>query len=155
MKYHAGVLMIMLGLSGCASLISKPAPPAVKLAGIVLTQANLLEQTFILKLQLSNPNDYVLPIRGLRYQLDINGQPFAHGGNLDEVTLPAKGDAIVEVDARTNLQAWIKQLRNIGDKDKVAYRIHGEITAPGANVQLPYDHQGETSLAALKRWFPR
>ena len=69
--------------------------------------------------------------------------------------LAAKSDAIVEVDAKTNLQAWIKQLRNIGDKDKVTYRIHGEIAAPGANLQLPYDHKGETSLAALKRWLPR
>ena len=155
MKHNVGVLMIMLGLNGCASLVSKPEPPIVKLVGITLTQADLLEQTFILKLQLSNPNDYALPIRGLRYQLDINGQEFAHGGNLDEVTLPAKSDAIVEVDAKTNLQAWIKQLRNIGDKDKVAYRIHGKIAAPGANLQLPYDHRGETSLASLKRWLPR
>ncbi|RTK99437.1 MAG: hypothetical protein EKK59_06010 [Neisseriaceae bacterium] len=155
MKHYSAVLMIMLGLAGCAALISKPEPPTVKLAGISLTQANLLEQTFILKLQLSNPNDYALPIRGLRYQLEVNGQEFAHGGNLDEVTLAAKSDAIVEVDAKTNLQAWIKQLRNIGDKDKVTYRIHGEIAAPGANLQLPYDHKGETSLAALKRWLPR
>lgn len=155
MKRNVGVLLLMLSLSGCASLMSKPEPPTVKLAGITLTQANLLEQTFILKLQLSNPNDYELPIRGLRYQLDINGQEFARGGNLDAVTLPAKSDAIVEVDAKTNLQAWITQLRNIGDKDRVAYRIHGEIAAPGANLQLPYDHRGETSLAALKRWLPR
>ena len=87
----------MLGLAGCAALISKPEPPTVKLAGISLTQANLLEQTFILKLQLSNPNDYALPIRGLRYQLEVNGQEFAHGGNLDEVTAAGVFELMLEL----------------------------------------------------------
>lgn len=146
-------LIISLMLSACAGLLKKPEPPQVQLAGVVLTQANLLEQSFIIKLQLSNPNDFELPIKGLLYQVDVNDQEFVHGSSLAEITLPAKGSAILEVDAKTNLQALARQLRGIKAAENARYRIRGEIST--TNLSLPFDHRGETSLGNLIRWLPR
>lgn len=153
MRLRFLLLIVSLLLSACAGLLKKPEPPQVQLAGVVLTQANLLEQSFIIKLQLSNPNDFELPINGLRYQVDVNDQEFVHGNSLAEISLPAKGSAILELDARTNLQALVKQLRDIKATENARYRIRGEIST--TNINLPFDHRGETSLGSLTRWLPR
>lgn len=145
--------IVSLVLTACAGLLKKPEPPQVQLAGVVLTQANLIEQSFILKLQLSNPNDFDLPIKGLLYKIDINDQEFVHGSNLTAITLPAKGSAILEADAKTNLQALARQLRSAKAEENARYRIRGEIST--ANISLPFEHRGETSLGALIRWLPR
>ena len=120
---------------------------------MVLTEANLFEQRFLVKLRLSNPNGFDLPLNGLRYRLDIGDQPLMEGNTVAAALLPANGSAIVELDARTQLMDVIRQIRHLTtDNGKLRYRIVGEASVSGAaDLRLPFDRQGEFDPEIL-RW---
>ena len=92
-----------LALSACSTFGSKPESPVVTLAGLQIVKADFFEQRFALDLRLQNPNDFVLPIRGMSYDLVLNGTSFASGVSASKVDVPALGEAVVKVESVTNL----------------------------------------------------
>lgn len=155
MIHRFSVLILMLLLAACSSILQKPEPPQVALAGITLTEANLFEQRFLLKLRVSNPNGFDLPIKGLRYQLDLADREFMRGQSATAVTIPRFGNAHVEVEAHTNLLELMRQIRSLSESDRLRYRLRGELTAGEANFTLPFDRSGEYDFSALDRMLPR
>ena len=149
------ILLLALWLGACSSLLKKPEAPQVALAGVVLTDASLFEQTFILKLRVSNPNNFDLPISALHYQLEFAGKEFMRGQNGAAVTIPQNGSAYVEVEAHTNLLELARQLRSLGTSDKLSYRLKGDVVVGYINLSLPFDRSGEFDTGGLLRHLPR
>lgn len=145
------VLIFALLLTACSSILQKPEPLQVTLAGITLTEANLFEQTFVLKLRVNNPNSFDLPIKTLRYQLELADREFMRGQSATSVTIPRFGNAHVEVEAHTNLYELMRQIRGLSEADKLRYRLRGELTAGDANFTLPFDRSGEYDFSVLNR----
>lgn len=142
------LLSLSLLLSGCASLL--PPKPEVSLAGVELVQAGLFEQRFALKLRVQNTGSAPLAINGLAFEVEMNGQPFARGVNADPATVPALGEAVLTVNAVSNLSSLLRQLQELKNSggDKLAYRIHGTLDA-GLPVRIPFEHKGEIDLSRL------
>lgn len=69
----------MLLLNACATLMQQFDPPYGNLAGLELKELGLLEQRYLLKLRVQNPNSVPLPIAGMNYDLAINNKKFARG----------------------------------------------------------------------------
>lgn len=143
-------LFLALLLPGCASL--KPAKPEVALAGLELLEAGLLEQRFLLKLRLTNPGETEIAIHGLRFELELNGEPFARGVSDKAITVPRLGEAQMEVAASSDLSALLRQVRTMAKSGRKAldYRLHGNLSVP-IYGSIPFDRRGEVRLPSLSK----
>ena len=62
---------LSLCLIGCAPKFNRP---NVSVVDVELRNANLLQQTFAVKLNVQNPNDRALPVKGLHLELSAGGE---------------------------------------------------------------------------------
>ncbi|MCK5532623.1 LEA type 2 family protein [Halopseudomonas sp.] len=136
-------IMTLIGcmlLHGCAVFSPSYTKPEVSLANVEMLKSNLWEQSFRLKLRVDNPNDRVLPIRGMHYQVYLNNMKLATGVSNNRFDVPAYGSSYFELDVRSNLWRHIADVIKLVDKQKpVDYRIDGNIRtgmllAPSINL---------------------
>lgn len=140
-------------LSGCAGLLARPVPPQVNIAAISLTDANLFEQRYHIKLRLQNPNDFDLPIDGVQFQVQLNGRPFASGMSSAPVSVPRFGTAVIEIDAISTLAEVARQLNDIvmGQTQGVRYTLTGKVHLARPAVELPFQQEGDMKLPWLEK----
>ena len=144
-------LLAVAFLSACAGLAGLAQKPEVSVAGLNLVQFGLFEQRFALKLRIQNPNDVELPINGLNFEIELNGQPFIKGLSDKSVTIPRFGEGVLEVMATSTLGSALKQLRELqkGGRERVDYRIVGRLNVAGG-VSLPFERRGDLQMPAVE-----
>jgi LEA14-like dessication related protein len=105
--------------------------------GIEMRSGNLLQQNFAVKLNIQNPNDRALPVRGLHAELDVGGEQVASGVSDRAVIVPAYGEAEFDMTISANLAlALLKLADKAGNRsDAIDYDLRGE-----ASVDLPFLH---------------
>lgn len=142
--------LLVLLQAGCSLLSPKPEAPIVGLAGLQVAQVTLFEQRYQLQLRIQNPNDFALPINGLRCTLFINEQEFATGVSAAAVTVPRFGEARLALDVVSDLRHLLQQLRAAGGAQAgtVSYRLKGKVALAGYGYDLPFEYQGEFDLGA-------
>lgn len=140
--------LVVALLSGCALLGERPAAPEVSLANISLQDATLFEQRYLLTLRIQNPNPFALPIGGMQYQLDINGEAFAHGVSDDKVSVPAYGEELIRVEVVSNLaRAWRRMMDWAeGGADSLSYSLSGRAYLTDRSLRVPFEYSGELDL---------
>ena len=139
-------LLLTLFLAGCSHFPTRPEPPGVSLNNLQLIEATLFEQRYLLHLRIQNPNNFELPIAGMRYRLMLNGREFATGVSRDIDTLPAYGERVVTVSVVSNLLRIYEQLREPNAGDAFSYALEGSISLHGVPVSLPFSQRGEIPL---------
>jgi len=134
-------------LAACASA-DKTLPPSVQIVDLRLGHAGLLSQELLIDLRVGNPNDFAIPLRGITFDLDVNGQPFANGLGYAAVDVPRLSYATVPVRGTTDTFGIIRQILALGESDRLSYRIHGivYIGGLGRNDGVPFERAGELSL---------
>ena len=123
-------LGLLVSLGGCSSLLSDDfRDPEVRLLKVDVVKAKLLEQKFVLRFRIDNPNDISLPIRGLNYNVKLNGVLLAEGQSVKSFTVPARGHQTFDVPVRTNLWRHLKRIVNsLEDPDEpISYQLQGEV----------------------------
>jgi LEA14-like dessication related protein len=105
----------------------------------------LLEQRYGLQLRIMNPNDTAIPLEGLSYTLEINGREFAYGVSRQSVSIPAYGEALLDVDVVSNLLNVLQQVQEMGaeKRSSLNYRLSGKMNLASRVGSLPFDYQGE------------
>ena len=138
---------LMILLAGCAGISGLSQKPEVSLAGLELAEFKLLEQRFAMKLRIQNPNDVELKINGLSFDVELNELPFAKGLSDRAVTVPRMGEAILDVQATSNLGSVLKQLRELkkSGREHVDYRLSGRINVDGFG-SIPFDRRGDVQI---------
>lgn len=145
------VLMLFLGMAvfvaSCTQLGAIKQSPNVTLASIELVQLGLLEQRFILKLRIQNPNDVALHINGITFDAELNRVAFAKGLSDKIVTVPRLGETVMEVQATSTLGMVWKQLGELhkSSRDKIDYRLSGRLFLQGLG-SIPFEQKGDVSL---------
>lgn len=150
------VALACVGLGGCALMALSLEKPEVHLAGVALSEGNLLEQKLRLSLRVSNPNSRDIAVDGLSFAVEVNGAEFAKGLSGKPIVLPRMGETVVEVEARTSLFELLRQMPKVLDQNgKLSYRLRGEVVTHDYG-RLPFDKTGEVSVEALgKRLQPK
>ena len=123
-------LSLLCSLGGCSSWFTGDfRDPEVRLLKVDVIKAKLLEQKFVLRFRVDNPNDISLPIRGLKYNVKLNGVPLAKGESEKSFTVPARGHQTFDVPVRTNLWRHLKRIVNaLDDPDQpISYQLQGEV----------------------------
>lgn len=121
---------LLLGLSGCSTWVTGGfKDPDVQLLKVEVVKARLLEQEFRLRFRIDNPNGVSLPVRGLNYNVHLNGILLADGHSSEWFTVPAHGRHTFEVPVRTNLWRHVRQVVRMLEKPDtpVRYAFKGEV----------------------------
>ena len=128
------ILGAALFLQACAGIPPgrEVRPPEVTLADLRPLGAGLLEQRYEAVLRLRNPNDFAVPLNGLRYTLELNGQPFGTGSSSERVTLPRLGETTVAIESSTNIVQLLAQIGAMR-QGGLAYRISGDAFLVGSD----------------------
>ncbi len=155
---------IMLAFAGfltaCANMPIK-APEAPKVSGAELKLINfaLHEQNFLLQVHLKNPNLFALPIVGVNFRLFFNDKEVLSGAGQPNTTIPASGEAPVDIEVTTDLVKILKDLpdwKEVIKARKLRYRVEGSVHLKTIQfkipfeVEVPFEHQGELPLG--KYW---
>lgn len=137
------LMLLATSLSGCASWFASDfQDPHVHLVKVDVIKARLHEQRFSLRFRIYNPNDTALVIRGLIYDIQLNGVPLANGESSRSIEVPAHGRSDYEVAVRTNLWRHLKKLvKSLENPEQaIRYQLRGEVKAGswlfGRNVHL-------------------
>ncbi len=140
------VIILLAGLAGCVTPQEVKAPH-ITLQDVRLLNTEGLSQHLEVKLLVSNPNDFDIPLTGLRFGMQMNGLDFAEGLSNDRVDIPRLGRAVVPVEVTVSVLAVMKQIQAVQKKNGVDYRVAG--TAFLDHVLLPsvdFERQGKLDL---------
>lgn len=149
MSFAAGLLILaVLFLAGCASMMRDTVPPRVQLLGLQLQKAQLLEQRYLLKVRIQNPNDFDLDIRGVDFKVELNDEYFAHGVSNEAVNVPGFGEAVTRVLVSSSILTLARQLNDLNGKG-VKYRVTGQVKMAGVPVPVSFENEGD--LASLTK----
>ncbi len=141
------VLLAML-LTACAGLMTRPEAPRISLIGLKPVSVELFEQRFLVSLRLKNPNQFVLPIRGLDFNMDINGKRFANGLSASQVDIPALGEGQIDVEVSSSLLNTFRQLGAILEQGRgFDYKIKGDVMLENRAFRLPFEQSDSFSFA--------
>ena len=148
--YHRMPLLALVVLLGaCAGLSRYPERPRVSLVSIQPKEVALLEQRYALQIRILNPNEAAIPVAGMSYSLELNGREFAYGVSRQAVTIPAFGEALLDVDVVSNLLNVLQQMQEMSEtrQENLRYRLAGKISLSNGSLSLPFDYQGELAYA--------
>jgi LEA14-like dessication related protein len=147
--------------AGCSTLGRgvQVVPPEVRIADLELLESGIFEQRFRVTLRVGNPNDFELPLDGVRFALVLNEQPFARGYTAHRVTVPRLGDATLTVDATTSTFDLIRQVLNAPGRETLTYALDGDVFLKGgARRAVPFTQEGMLELlpsTAVRRLVPQ
>jgi LEA14-like dessication related protein len=136
------IACIALGLSACSLFVPKFEKPTLSVVNVQLLKSDLWHQELKVRMRVQNPNDRVLPVKGLSYELDVDGQEFAHGMSGDSFVVPALGEAEFDVSVSAHIASMLVRLLNKGG-NQVEYRITGKIDlSAGLWRSIPFNDHG-------------
>jgi LEA14-like dessication related protein len=145
--------LLLIQLAACTGLTKKP---EISLDGIELVGLGLVEQRFVLKLSIDNPNAVDLSIKALRYDLELNGSHFAQGASEQALVVPGHGKAVLEVMSVSRLATVLRQMREARreGREQVAFRLYGQAEVAGLG-SLAFERRGEIPALRLDKLLPK
>jgi LEA14-like dessication related protein len=125
------MLLLWIALAACAPKFERP---NLTVVGIEMQGGNFLQQNFLVKFQVQNPNDRALPVSGLHAELNVGGQRIASGVSNRAFVVPPMGQSEFDMTITANMAAAVLQLAN-RHADSIDYEVTG-----AANLDLPFLH---------------
>jgi len=138
-----GLAGLLLGCATADGVI----PPNVNLAGIAPEGGTLFEQRFRIDLRVSNPNDFDIPLKGVSFDMAVNGAHFATGLSNQAVKVPRLGSAVVSVQATAGSVDLFRNLLIMSQRGRIDYTIKGTALVGGVmQTTVPFERGGRLSL---------
>ena len=146
-------LLLVAVFAGCASTGKISEPPYITLSNINLLNVGVFEQRYRIMMRIQNPNDVVISIKGMSYQIFINEQNFARGVSNKSIIIPEFGEEVVEIVAASDLTSMLRQFQELmsGGTKKVSYRLTGKAKLTNRVRRLPFEYKGELDLNLDKK----
>jgi LEA14-like dessication related protein len=153
LRLVAGLTICLLLPAACSLLAPKFERPTVTVIGVELVSGNLLQQNFRVKFNIQNPNDRVLPVRGLQASLNVGGEPVAQGQNDRAFVVPAAGNVDFDLMIQANMALALLKLANRLDQhaDSIDYDVSGVASLDLPFLRnLPFHQTGSFSLNGIR-----
>lgn len=134
----AAVLFALLsGLAACSLVAPAFQKPNLSVARIDFVSGNLLQQNFLVTLNIQNPNDRALPVTGLHVELSVAGERIASGVSNRSFVVAAHGDSQFDMTITANAAMALLKLSQRRDSpgDSIDYDMNG-----AASIDLPFLH---------------
>jgi LEA14-like dessication related protein len=137
-------------LSGCALFLPKFETPKLQIVDVQILKTDLWEQRLKVRMRVQNPNDRTLPVKGLSYRVEVDGQEFATGVSGASFVVPALGEAEFDMNVTANMASTLIKLLSRGSDglgQKVGYRLTGKIAlSEGWLRSIPFEERGAFKL---------
>ena len=148
------LIVTAIALMGCAGIGKQLEPPRVSLANIRVEEVSGLETAFEIQMRVFNTNDVDLKIKGIKAELEINGQPFATGVSNTPVEIPSYGTELVTITVYSSVIKMFKSVYGLKGSEELKYRLNGKISVSAGNnmmpTSLPFESEGQVSLKPPK-----
>ena len=148
---RAGALTLLLCALFACSMTPKLQPPRLAIVSIATMSADMFNQQFLLRMNVQNPNDRQLAVKGIEYTLFLEGDAFAEGTS-QSIALPAKGETDFDLTVRTNfVSSFGRLLSRLNGKQVLSYEIEGKVMLEsGMWRNIPFRESGQVSLKLRK-----
>jgi LEA14-like dessication related protein len=124
-------LLLLLCVAGCAPKFERP---DLTVKSIEMQSGNFLQQKFLVRFEVQNPNQRPLPVQGLHVELTVAGQRIASGVSNRSFVVPPLGESEFDMTITANMALALLQLAN-QHGDSVDYEVTGV-----ASLDLPFMH---------------
>jgi LEA14-like dessication related protein len=128
------VLLMFLLAVCCVACTPRFERPNLTVVGVEMQGGNFLQQSFLVKFQVQNPNKRALPVSGLHAELNVAGQRIASGVSNQAFVVPPMGQTEFDMSITANMAMALLQLAN-RHADAIDYEVTG-----AANLDLPFMH---------------
>jgi LEA14-like dessication related protein len=138
----AGLAIAGWLLASCSLFRPKLETPRLSVVHVELLKSGLWEQQLLVRMRVQNPNDLVLPVKGIDYKLEVAGAEFAHGVSAASFSVPALGEAEFDMNVTANMAGAMLRLLNTRG-DQIDYRIAGRVSLYSGWIRaVPFDQHG-------------
>jgi len=144
---HGALLgaLLTIPLAGCTTL--KLEAPKLSVISMKLQSADLFSQRLQVRMRVQNPNDRELPVKGIRYRIEVNDSELAQGLSDTPFVVPALGEAEFDVQLTANLAGALTQLLSKRSAETLDYRLVGDVAlSSGFLRRIPFDERGSVKL---------
>ena len=139
-----------LALSGCAAIPLNLKTPEISFVGLKTIEASVFEQKLEVRLKVFNPNSMELPVNGLDVDIELAGEPFAHGVSAREFIVPAQGEAEFDMNVTANAATALLKIAGEPKSDAINYKLKGKLsTKLGMLRTIPFEESGALPVAEL------
>lgn len=143
-------LAVTVMSAGCSYATKAWLTPEVTLVNLRPGPITAEQQSFIVGLNVQNPNDRTLPIKGATYNLEIEGHDFANGSSSLDEQIPAFSEGVVDVLVNTNLMDLVQTFPALVlTRNKLGYRVSGVLMLAGGFLPVPFRYSGEIDTAQI------
>jgi hypothetical protein len=130
-----------LAVAGCVGIPRDLKTPEVGFVGLRAVEVSVFEQKLEVRLKVQNPNSIELPVNGLDVDVELAGEPFAHGVSARQFVVPAQGEAAT---------ALLKIAGGDRKSSDVGYKVKGKLsTKIGMLRTIPFEEAGTVPIADL------
>jgi LEA14-like dessication related protein len=142
-RARLATIFLLTLLTGCELIFPKFKAPQLSVVDVQMLKGDLWTQHVKLRLRVKNPNDRTLPVKGLSYTIDLDGQPFADGVSATSFVVPAGGEAEFDTTVKVNLASTVARYLHGGGGQNVEYHIRGKVSlSAGLWRSIRFDQQG-------------
>jgi LEA14-like dessication related protein len=140
-------LMLLLCAAGCSAKFERP---TLTVVSIEMKNGNLLQQNFLVKFQIQNPNARALPVSGLHAELNVGGERIASGVSNSAFVVPPMGQSEFDITITANLGLALLKLTN-QHSDSIDYEVTGAASLDLPFLRnLPFQQSGSLSLKSQR-----
>lgn len=146
---RAFVLAFPLAFAACSSAPYSLETPDVAVTGLTLLESNQSGQRYSIQLELTNPNDFGMSVRSIKFRLRIAGEGFIDAESGEPISLPASQSASLRVVAQTDFVSSVSRLMSYlqGPESTLPYDIAGELALDTRPPRfLRFSESGRTPL---------
>ena len=145
-------LLAICFLGACSSIPSvRPESPTVTVTAVTPVNLSLTDTKLNFSLRVSNPNDFNLPVRNLDFDAFFAGKKIAHGVSNEAVTIPANGEATMEIGVKAGLSKILKHVKTMfAEQDfNLNYGVKGKVKLANWPTRIPFNVERELDQASL------
>ena len=129
---HASLpLALALALTAILSACAAREPLDAYVLALQPQASTGLEQRFMVKLRLQNPNDAPIHARGMSLKLDVNGAPLARGVMNDAFVIEPLSEVYADVVVSTAVGDLVRQLLRLAEAQALTFELRGRVHTGG------------------------
>lgn len=142
-------VLMLLTLTACASWFTPYEQPDVNITSFSMAPSADGTPGFLIGLQVVNPNSRALPIRGMTYNVEIDGHRILSGAEPDLPKIAAYSSEEITIRATPDLLGSARLLNNFFSKRREAinYTFNARLDLSGLMPDLTIEEKGEFSLS--------
>jgi LEA14-like dessication related protein len=130
------ILLAAAILASCATQKVAVQPPEIVLTDVRVEEIGFSGQKFLLGFSVTNPNPFPLPVKRIRYDLQLDDQKFAGGETRGDFVVSARGEGNFVIGVELDLLQSVSQLASLlkgGMRETIAYDLKGSLA-----VDIPF-----------------